>query len=650
MSRRGSLLLFALALCAASACSSWDESGIGPMAIEGGPGAREGGVIDAPDPMPSPDPGISADDGSDFGATETDEEPAYLRGSACAEARSESFTDTNGDGLGNCEDLLVSCGPVRSCCVGDARCCMGLDVPPVPSLSFTGCTGDVLACVGRSDVTRFGPAGPWVVSDVTAGTWLQPGGDASYDGGLVVGSPVDLRSHRVRLQTTFAPPDGCAADCLESVGIALTTQTGLGSASIVRPHVGLLYSGTRHLVSLVIADDVVDSWPLTTERAWTLEVAPDGAVTVTGSSDGDPVTAAHAFMPVPGAQLVIYGRNANRSGTGTRGASIDGISVTTTLCDMPSAWTRRDPLTLHDRTTATDHNSPRVAAPSIADGTDSMGLPVTGLAFADVYGDHSVILVAGRSDPDTRFVLTTTPANPAVSPGRPHDMGGVGDPELVADATGSGWRLYYTATSTTGVRTIGLATATTLAGPWTAEAIPVISPDGTAAAGYEMPTVAEAAMGVEVMVVRAITANGERELVPFVFRDSAWHRHNGGQLPTLTHRPSEDQLSGFDADEIADPSLIVHNGAFHLYYAGRRGTRWGIGLIASDEIVEWRSAADGPQVLAGDGSGFDRVGLAGPDAVSRDTDIELVYQGSDGSRAGLGLAQRESANWRRPMP
>ena len=48
----------------------------------------------------------------------------------------------------------------------------------------------------------------------------------------------------------------------------------------------------------------------------------------------------------------------------------------------------------------------------------------------------------------------------------------------------------------------------------------------------------------------------------------------GGGLESLTRTDGP-------GSEITDPSLIVHNSAYQLYYARRTGTRWALELAVS---------------------------------------------------------------------
>ena len=81
------------------------------------------------------------------------------------------------------------------------------------------------------------------------------------------------------------------------------------------------------------------------------------------------------------------------------------------------------------------------------------------------------------------------------------------------------------------------------------------------------------------------------------------------------------------------------------YYARRAGTRWGVELAVSDELLIWRPLGE---VLGPSGDGFDSMGARSPDAVSGDDRIELIYSGQDGVSFQLGYAERPAPSGSAP--
>jgi hypothetical protein len=105
----------------------------------------------------------------------------------------------------------------------------------------------------------------------------------------------------------------------------------------------------------------------------------------------------------------------------------------------------------------------------------------------------------------------------------------------------------------------------------------------------------------------------------------------------------------FDVDEVAAPALVAYRGLLRLYYAGRRGTRWAIGLMVSEDGIHWWPANGGAPILTGSGAAmaFDALSVSDPDPVvvdpnpdvHGDEELRLYYTGSDGVNMAIGLAR-----------
>lgn len=646
--RRPLLLATAVVALGLGGCGDIDLARTADCPDDGGPCFAGGGDGDGGPADPARD---GAAPGADAGmeppsASEaipaTSELEAGLAGVGETDDDVSRGTESCYDGLDNdgtdevdCEDR--GCVVLGSCCVGHGDCCsdLGASAPLPRTLDFDGvCTGDPLtSCLADDPVVAFGDPGPWV-----RGSMLHPGGDASYDSGLVIGDPVDLGAMRVEVQTSFGRAAECSGTCLEGAGVAFTEQQDFDETTHIRPLVGLLSSGSRSDVSLVVSGEIVDSWELTdATEPWTLVLRPTGLVEVFRGTGSETEPEGTSFFPVSSAtRLVAYGRNRNPMADAPDGSRIGALSIRTELCDMPTAWSSRERLFVAQPpvTGALDTGTMRGA--SIALGGDRLSM---------VFENAGVFMFAQRvTGDDTRFALAHPAGSDVLQPGRPWDEGGIHDPELFwAD---DHWVLFYTAVDgTDGTLSIGRATTTTPASGFEPEETPFISPDGTEVVGYSMPTVARLGYDATtwIMIVRADLAGGGHQLRPFVSRDGgeSFEAYRG-TLAGLTTRDTGLSIEGFDADEIAEPSLVIHNGAYHLYYAGRRGTRWRIGMLASDELLNWREIGDGGPVLSSDGNGRDRVGVRHPDVWAQPGSVELFYTGNDGARDTLFRALRRS--------
>jgi len=293
-----------------------DASGGGRTGADGGARAPDGGpAMDEATGLPAaPEtPEYSEADRLDPDTSTEDDPVCFLAGAEPAPYECDAA-------------LLGRCPGLRSCCVGDGDCCSAVTAGPLPdAIPVAGCgDGDAATCLSDTlTVSAFGDPQPRIQDGA-----LLPNGDDTYDSGLVLGEPVDLTSHRVKLDARFARPTDCGASCLEGVGVGFSAQPTFGDATHVRMMVGLLYSGSRDDVSLVIGDEIARSWDLADEgeETWSLVVRPTGVLDVMREGTGVPVHTAE-LAPTAVARLVVYGRNHNRPADSPVGARLMSLSV-----------------------------------------------------------------------------------------------------------------------------------------------------------------------------------------------------------------------------------------------------------------------------------------------------------------------------------
>ena len=512
-----------------------------------------------------------------------------------------------------------SCTLLAACCVDSTLCCSRELNPPLPTvIDFAACDGlSVTACAEEagSSGSAFGPQEPTITA-----RGLIPGGDLSADGGAVVGEAVDLATRTLELNVEFGRPIGCGPSCLESVGVVLTESP---PSAFVDAELGLLLSGARDEVNLMIGGNVAESFAAQSDRArWELSASPSGTVIV--RRDGVELTE-RTFDPVGlrSARLVLFGRNLSET---ARSATVALLESTVSLCDVPRAWELRAPVTISDG--GQELPAERFGRqPSIE--TDGLQ---TRIAYA-IEGEIAWgIRLDGVAEEFDLFDL-----GQALVPTEAHESGGIQDPELVWD--GAQWHLFYTAEDDAGLRTVGHALAGPSDSDFVADAVPTLV---DAEVNLEAPTV-HFREGLWILVVRATQlADGVSELRAYYSPDlsGGWIRVGGSQLESLTRVTDP-------TEEIAEPSLVVHNSAYQLYYARRVGTRWLVELLSSDEMLVWRSLG---QVLAEGQVSFDSLGARAPDALSEGARIDLAYEGQDGISFRLGLASRPAPADSAPDP
>jgi hypothetical protein len=503
---------------------------------------------------------------------------------------------------------VPGCTELRACCVGDGTCCAPIENTPLPStLPFEACVGggDVASCLVAQGVaaTRFGAQPP----RLEAGGYFSAGDSATEDSGLVIGAPVDLRTHGVRIGTTFTDSTSCDVGCVESAAVALVA-TATDSGEAVRPIAGLLYAGGPDRVSLLVADEVIQSWPHSEpEERWELLARPDGWVTAIREGE---LLIEQRYEPPSTAHLTVFGRSSN-PGAGEASARLSNVTTTVALCDIPTAWDAPEPVRV---VVGSVDLASAVEEPSVlVEGDETL------LAFR---ADQTLYLARAV---DGAFQASAI-IEPSMLDGFDWAKAGVRDPELVRE-DGS-LVVYFTGRGIDGEGTIGRADLPSAAGLATGLA-PVIVPADHELASLEAPTVQAHASGGLVLIARAIDADAHVRLR--IFRRSAssfdsrdWRAQAPWHLEALT--AGEDRpVFDYAADAIGDPTLTVHGRMWKVFLTGRRGNRWSATLYASDDLVEWRVVQPEP-VLAASGAAIDSLGVRSADIASVGDRIEVFYR------------------------
>lgn len=503
----------------------------------------------------------------------------------------------------------ASCSVFASCCVGTGLCCEPVAAPPIPSaVSFSTCGDSIASCEAALGVTLnpFGPGEPTVSS-----RGLVPGGSASAEAGVVVGEPTDLGTTRVAIDVEFTAPLNCGVSCLESAGV---TFTGSVPGAVVDADLGLLLSGSRREVNLMIGNAVTDTFAAQSGATWTLSVSPVGRVEVlrNGTSLGTYPFSADGLRS---ASIVVFGRNLNGPG---QSAAVQTLRFEASLCDVPGAWDARTPLAVSDEFGEPLDDGRFSRSPTIAsDGSE------TRIAY-----ERDQEIFWGRAiGPGSVELIETTPA---VAPSHAHDTRGVFHPALVFD--GNDWHAFYTARDGQGVDSIGHGVAAPQATSFITDPGPTLAPLGDEVS-LDAPTVTFRE-GLWVLVVRATLSDGTSELRAHYSTElgTGWARIVGGNLEAATRNAGV-------ASEVTGPALVVHNSAYQLYVARRSGTRWRIDLLLSDELLIWKPSGEALPAST-DPEAFDSVGGRAPDAISLTDRIDLVYEGQSGVSFVLGRASR----------
>lgn len=603
-------------LSAASACSMGSSDGATREDRE--PGADA--VADAG----APDRGVTADPGAP-GAPEN-----------AADLAETCFVDE-----GACTDAPV-CQSLRSCCVGDSDCVDTVTPPPLPSLVDWGSCASAATCLESAGAIgySFGSPGP----RITEGA-LEGGGDGSFDSGVIVGSELDLRHQSVSLTGHFQLPDACVDGCREAIALGVTAQAPGGGTT--EAHVPMLaaivLSGATRTAKLVVRDNAVAQWAVSDDAPMTLQVLPSGRVRAL--LDGSPV-ATGDLGSVTSARVVIMGHSRNPL-AGRRNAGLNQTRFDVVAADFPDRYSSRGAAELL-APFAEPFDPSRIARPTGVVTHDGRTL----VAFIE---DEHIFIAEQSETQGDRFGLLTSPQSPSVTNDGPIDSACLLQP-LTTGAENPPVYLYFSR-GAEGARRVTL------------------NEDGTTGT-EELLTVFDGSIGGPLTTDRFrqfhVTQHFQGDFV-MVARDQEYggiqffRSSDGLAFTALPRLPNTAPLAVPDlGDEVAWPSLSIHNGAWHLFVSVRDGTRFRTHLLLSDDLQRFRHF--GP-VLTAEGTGFERLGVFAASPILRPVDVrtgtedgvmtpsadgsfgtqtlEMLYVGDDGTRKRLGRAVRTAPTYGR---
>ncbi|UJR79294.1 hypothetical protein [Sandaracinus amylolyticus] len=620
--RVASLLVIAsLAACTAAGPSGRDPHG----STDAGAGL---GTDAGSDPPPHTDASAS---GGDAGGATPDRE-------GLADA-AECFDGLDNDAFAGLDCADPACGAAAVCCVGvasDACCTATLPGAALPSLD--ACAGSAASsCAALAGAGIFGSPEPVVDA---AGALVPNGGEAG-DSGLVLPGEVRPQTARVTLRARIAAPTSCDG-CIDAIAISLATDDAIGPS--VRGVTGLLVSGSRGDVSLLVGGAVAWTTPLPDDAPhdYELTIEPSGVVSLRSDAPGILEARVAAALPDAALRVVVHGRTTNRGAASDPPARLVSLAIESSGCDMPDALVRAaSPL-------ASGGSVPWVAgserAPSIARPEGALD-SATRLAFAA----GGAIWLAR---PDGAGTFAPLESGPVVSPNDQLPFG-LRDPHLVP--LEDRWLLLATALDAERRRRVvrieggaGWADTFDLGTMRDLVALPIADPAGDV---IELDGASAVRVGADLYVAaRAIRAGGASAIVLLRAGSEADGAFELGDVcgtgcgsiaergAIEVHAAREHDARAFDHDEVAAPALVRQGGVYRLYYAGRRGTRWSIGLLVSLDLRFFREGNEGAPVLTPSGQGADALGVLDPEAwIDGDTFV-LLHAASDGVRTALRQA------------
>lgn len=569
------------------------------------------------------EPGVDGidDAGTGFDAGPSPRVPDPLEDSRGSSACYDGLdNDDNGDA--DCRDALCVRNPV--CCVGssDASCCGSSET--LASFSVPdGCEGDVSGCAGLADTAFFGAD---AMPTIESGGLVPQGG--AGQGGVSLGAPVDPRSGNLAITVTLDVPTTRCTDCVDGAGVGFmdTVPSAIGERVAVR--LGAFASGSRDELQIVVGDDVVQRLTLPTGAVTlTLTLNADGS----GNLEHPGGVATLSGVALEGVVVpVIYGRTDNRS-AGVEAIRVLSATLTRSACDIPGAIVRREVPVLPASFSSWTPGA--LGRPTVLEGPSGTIV---------IYEHEGRLLSAGETG---NLEITSAGGDPGpsvVDP--PEGVETLHDPWLM---THEGVRsLFFAGEDATGARHIyrGDGSESLPSVQLTTPTAPVVSPeDLDGVRSIDGPTVFVDGSELWHMIARATLDDGSTALIALLGGSDgmSWQFAGGALTSSVVRAPDADLLFAFDRDEVATPAVVLAPGPhgeplLRLYYAGRRGTRWSIGLLVSEAGDTW---LPGGEVLGPRGVGFDALGVLGPAPIVRASGaLHLVYLGTNGVGLAFGLA------------
>ncbi|GAB4197052.1 MAG: hypothetical protein OHK0013_04800 [Sandaracinaceae bacterium] len=607
------------------------DGGAGPMNDDGG---WFGGPPDAPTPL-------APSEADALGGTGT-------------RASCLNFADDDGNGLVDCEDpSCIDPAINAACCVGSRAdaCCDAVAIETLES--GTGCSPACLATGTTTLVPRLGqvfatgslPVGMCPTMPRTNG--FVPLGDPRAHGLLTLPSRYALTAARLVIEGRIGVAEGVTD--LAAAGFGVFDEQGLGA--IPRPLVAIVASASANDVRVVVGDRVVYAEPLAEDECgrsqrYRLTVRPDGTFLAErqpaqgGSwtvmlSDG-------RYDASPVAQVALFGQQPNPDGRPR--AWVSDLTVEQHGCDVLSPSRASTPTVAAGGT----HDVDGLAVfDDGAGGLDALVTSGNQIYWMDVRSD-SGSLVSGTADPFAVNYQPTALWGASFERVQDVDVVVVGGAHRVFLAAGPavGALAVYATTWNPTARTFGVTpTLVVGADDFDEGGRDAVSVDGPSAlvrnsSGGEQIVLAvrvRYADGISALRLVGLSPTADLATAPpeVVGRDAAGLTTNG-----LLHANRSASASAFDRDEVADPQLVDLDGIVRVLYAGRRGTRWSIGMVvASPDFTHFTPVGTEP-VLAPTGTGFDALGVSEPFLVRRPNEHRLYYAGSDGARRSVGLARQ----------
>jgi len=102
----------------------------------------------------------------------------------------------------------------------------------------------------------------------------------------------------------------------------------------------------------------------------------------------------------------------------------------------------------------------------------------------------------------------------------------------------------------------------------------------------------------------------------------------------------------WDSVEVSNPTVVLENGIYQMWYAGYDGNNLRIGYAASSDGVSWTKDSSNPVLDLGESDSWDSVGVKSPTVVLENDVYQMWYVGYDGDNLRIGSAtSSDGVSW-----
>lgn len=128
--------------------------------------------------------------------------------------------------------------------------------------------------------------------------------------------------------------------------------------------------------------------------------------------------------------------------------------------------------------------------------------------------------------------------------------------------------------------------------------------------------------------------NGEHTRIGYAVSADGIHWSKSSANPVLDLGPA----GSWDSEGVSNPTVIVKDELFHMWYAGYDGVKVRIGYAISSDGIHWNKHSSNPVLEPGPDGEWDDAGVSCPSVIYAGEAYRMWYAGYDGDNLRIGYA------------